>query len=175
VVVDRSVFAALLWAEPAAKLARERIRHKSLHAPVLLSHELTNVARNKCRAGVPLAAVREGLTAFAEQDIVGRIGSRPLQDAAGWAEAPLMHTTGQASGQRWTWVGSCRNWLRSRGWGRAGQRSLVSPDAGICSLRTVTEGRQGMIRADISGIQRQERWFGSTIRPRLTSGPHKGR
>jgi len=68
-VVDCSVLAALLWAEPAAKLARERIRHKALHAPVLLTHELANVARSKCRAGVPLAAVREGLTAFAEQNI----------------------------------------------------------------------------------------------------------
>ncbi|MBE7417190.1 MAG: type II toxin-antitoxin system VapC family toxin [Ideonella sp.] len=68
-VVDCSLLAAVLWAEPAAEQARERIRDRSLHAPVLLAYELANVARNKCRAGVPAAAAREGLAAFAQQNV----------------------------------------------------------------------------------------------------------
>ncbi|MDP3084537.1 MAG: type II toxin-antitoxin system VapC family toxin [Rubrivivax sp.] len=69
-VVDCSVIAAVLWAEEAAAEARLQLAGRSLHAPALLGCELANVARNKCRSGVPEAAARAGLEAFAEQRIV---------------------------------------------------------------------------------------------------------
>ncbi len=68
-VVDCSVVAALLWSEPAADEARTRMRERSLNAPSLLPYELANVARSKCRAGVPQDAAREGLAAFDERRI----------------------------------------------------------------------------------------------------------
>ncbi len=68
-VIDCSLMSAMLWAEPAADAARERTRGRSLHAPALLAYELANVARNKCRSGVPEAVAREGLAAFAEHRI----------------------------------------------------------------------------------------------------------
>ncbi|WP_326542981.1 type II toxin-antitoxin system VapC family toxin [Pseudorhodoferax sp.] len=70
VVVDCSVLAAVLWAEPAAAAAREHLAGHSLHAPALLGIELANVACSKCRSGVPDAVARAGLEAFAEQRIV---------------------------------------------------------------------------------------------------------
>lgn len=68
-VVDCSVIAALLWAEPAAEEARSRVRRRSLHAPALLGFELANVARSKCRSGVPAPVARAGLEAFADHRI----------------------------------------------------------------------------------------------------------
>lgn len=68
-VVDCSVVAAVLWAEPSAAAAQDRLATHALHAPSLLSCELANVARNKARAGVPDAVAREGLAAFDEQRI----------------------------------------------------------------------------------------------------------
>lgn len=68
-VVDCSVIAALLWAEPAAGEARSRIHRRTLHAPALLGYELANVARNKCRSGVPAPVARAGLELFAQMDI----------------------------------------------------------------------------------------------------------
>ena len=69
VVVDCSVMGAILWAEPAAIDALAQLTKRSLHAPALLVCELANVARNKCRSGVPPAAARAGLEAFAQQQI----------------------------------------------------------------------------------------------------------
>jgi predicted nucleic acid-binding protein len=69
-VVDCSVFSALLWAEPAAELAAERLSGFALHAPSLLPYELANVARSKARSGVPSADALAGLEAFAEQAVV---------------------------------------------------------------------------------------------------------
>ena len=68
-VVDCSVIAALLWAETAAAEAQARMGLRSLHAPSLLAYELANVARNKCRSGVPPAVAREGLVAFEDRRI----------------------------------------------------------------------------------------------------------
>lgn len=70
VVVDCSVLAALLWAEPAADEAAAQLAGKSLHAPALIVYELANVARNKCRAGVPADVAQAGLASFAEQRMV---------------------------------------------------------------------------------------------------------
>ena len=70
VVVDCSVMAAVLWAEPAAPQAVSLISGKSLHAPQLLAYELANVARNKSRSGVPQDDALAGLAAFAEQIVV---------------------------------------------------------------------------------------------------------
>jgi predicted nucleic acid-binding protein len=69
-VVDCSVLAALLWAEPAAGDAAALLAGKALHAPALLSYELANVARSKCRSGVPAEAARAGLQALADQRVV---------------------------------------------------------------------------------------------------------
>jgi predicted nucleic acid-binding protein len=66
-VVDCSVLAAVLWAEPAADEAFAQLRGRNLHAPTLIEYELANVARSKCRSGVPEAAARAGLEASAEQ------------------------------------------------------------------------------------------------------------
>jgi predicted nucleic acid-binding protein len=68
-VIDCSLMSAMLWAEPSADAARERTRGRALHAPTLLTYELANVARNKCRSGVPEAVVREGLAAFADHRV----------------------------------------------------------------------------------------------------------
>ena len=70
VVVDCSVMAAVLWAEPDAPLAASLLSGKSLHAPQLLSYELANVARNKSRSGSPEDDALAGLAAFAEQIVV---------------------------------------------------------------------------------------------------------
>ncbi|MDE2564973.1 MAG: type II toxin-antitoxin system VapC family toxin [Burkholderiales bacterium] len=69
-VVDCSVMAAVLWAEPAAPQASAQLAGRSLHAPALLGCELANVARNKCRSGVPEGVARAGLQAYAEQRLV---------------------------------------------------------------------------------------------------------
>ena len=69
-VVDCSVLAAIFWAEPAAADARAQLAGRSLHAPALVGYELANVARNKCRSGVPADVARAGLEAFADQRIV---------------------------------------------------------------------------------------------------------
>jgi len=63
-VADCSVIAAVLWAEPAAEHARQQMAQRSLHAPMLLVYELANVARNKCRSGVPEPVARAGLEMF---------------------------------------------------------------------------------------------------------------
>lgn len=68
-VVDCSVLAAVLWAEPAADEAFAQLRGRSLHGPALIEYELANVARSKCRSGVPEAVAAAGLEAFAEQRI----------------------------------------------------------------------------------------------------------
>jgi predicted nucleic acid-binding protein len=70
IVVDCSVLAALLWAEPAAGEAATRLAGRSLHAPALLLYELADVARSKCRSGVPTEVARAGLQALAEQRVV---------------------------------------------------------------------------------------------------------
>ena len=70
VVVDCSVLAALLWAEPAASDAAALLTGRALHAPMLLLYELANVARSKCRSGVPHEVARAGLEALAEQRVV---------------------------------------------------------------------------------------------------------
>jgi predicted nucleic acid-binding protein len=69
-VVDCSVLAALLWNEPAAGEAAGQLAGKALHAPALLVYELANVARTKCRAGVPADAALAGLVVFDEQRVL---------------------------------------------------------------------------------------------------------
>jgi predicted nucleic acid-binding protein len=69
-VADCSVIAAVLWAEPAAEQARLQMAQRSLHAPMLLIYELANVARNKCRSGVPEAVARAGLEMFNAQRVL---------------------------------------------------------------------------------------------------------
>jgi len=70
VVVDCSVLAALLWAEPAGSDAAALLAGKALHAPALLPYELSNVARSKCRSGVPAEVARAGLQSLADQRVV---------------------------------------------------------------------------------------------------------
>lgn len=68
-VVDCSVVAALLWSEAAAAEALARISERNLNAPSLLPYELANVARSKCRAGVPPDVALQGLAAFDDRRI----------------------------------------------------------------------------------------------------------
>ncbi|HNT38866.1 MAG TPA: type II toxin-antitoxin system VapC family toxin [Rubrivivax sp.] len=68
-VVDASVLAAVLWAEPAAGEARRRMAGMALHAPTLIVYELANVARNKRRSGVPDEAARAGLLMLTEHKL----------------------------------------------------------------------------------------------------------
>ena len=69
-VADCSVIAAVLWAEPAAEHARQQMAQRSLHATMLLIYELANVARSKCRSGVPEAVARAGLDMFDAQRVL---------------------------------------------------------------------------------------------------------
>lgn len=82
-VADCSVIAAVLWAEPAAEHARQQMAQRSLHAPLLLIYELANVARNKCRGGVPEAVARAGLEMFdAQRVLLHEVEPAALFDAA---------------------------------------------------------------------------------------------
>lgn len=82
-VVDCSVLAAVLWAEPAADEALARLAGRSLHAPGLLRYELANVARNKTRSGVPPEVARAGLEVFADQQVtLSDMDAEPVFDLA---------------------------------------------------------------------------------------------
>lgn len=50
-VSDASVIGALVFEEPAADTAEQLVGLTELHAPSLLTYELTNIARNKLRRG----------------------------------------------------------------------------------------------------------------------------
>jgi predicted nucleic acid-binding protein len=50
IVVDCSVIAAIIFKEPEAELARQRLTGHALHAPWLLDVELASVALKKARA-----------------------------------------------------------------------------------------------------------------------------
>ena len=60
-VVDASLIAALLFAEPEQADARERLARCQPVAPDLLPYEMANVAVNKIRRGLAEAAVRASL------------------------------------------------------------------------------------------------------------------
>ncbi len=60
-VVDASLVAALLFAEPGQTEAQQRLARCTPSAPTLLDHELANVAVSKVRRGAPEAAVRASL------------------------------------------------------------------------------------------------------------------
>ena len=68
-VVDCSVMAALLFAEPAAAQAAAQLAAHSLHAPTLLPFEIASVAATKQRQGAAAEEIAAALTDFAEQRI----------------------------------------------------------------------------------------------------------
>ena len=78
VVVDCSVLAALLFAEPQADDAAALLQRRALHAPSLLPYELASVALKKLRAGASPVEIDTALTDFAEQ----RIELHPVPPAA---------------------------------------------------------------------------------------------
>ena len=78
VVVDCSVLAALLFAEPQADDAAALLRQRAVHAPSLLPYELASVARKKQRAGASALEIDTALTDFAQQ----RIELHPVPPAA---------------------------------------------------------------------------------------------
>jgi len=69
VVVDCSVLAALLFAEPNCEEATRLLLDRAVHAPTLLPYELANVAAKKLCAGATAAEVDTALADFADQRI----------------------------------------------------------------------------------------------------------
>jgi len=79
VVVDCSVLAAMLFAEPDGGDAAVLLIDRRLHAPALLPFEITNVARTKLRGGALPSAVNDVLDEFSEMRIeLHPIPPRPL-------------------------------------------------------------------------------------------------
>jgi len=82
-VVDASVIAALLFAEPDQAVAERTLAACQPVAPDLLAYELGNVAVDKLRCGHAEAAVRAGLADFEALDItLHPIGAVPAFDMA---------------------------------------------------------------------------------------------
>jgi predicted nucleic acid-binding protein len=69
VVVDCSVFGALLFDEALRETAAQLVASRILHAPWLLDHEIANVADKKRRAGLPPARVDAGLALYEEHEV----------------------------------------------------------------------------------------------------------
>jgi predicted nucleic acid-binding protein len=70
VVVDASVICAVVFAEPEADAALQRIRHHALVAPDLLPYEVSNVALMKHRRGAPMPDMRAGLVRCLELELL---------------------------------------------------------------------------------------------------------
>lgn len=68
-VVDCSVLSAVLFEEETRDDALLMLSGKSLHAPVLLDHEIVSVALKKARGGWPEAAIALALSDYAQQEI----------------------------------------------------------------------------------------------------------
>lgn len=68
-VVDCSVLAAALFAEPTRDEAVRRLAHRTLHAPTLIEHEIASVALKKHRQGWPAASITLALSGFDQQAI----------------------------------------------------------------------------------------------------------
>jgi predicted nucleic acid-binding protein len=69
-VVDASVICAVVFDEPEAAEALERIRRHMLVAPDLLPYEVSNVAVMKHCRGTPLTDVRAGVARCLELDLL---------------------------------------------------------------------------------------------------------
>lgn len=68
-VVDASLIAALLFAEPEQPAAAHKLAQCRPLAPELLTYELANVAVNKLKRGQTEAAVRASLAGLAALDV----------------------------------------------------------------------------------------------------------
>jgi predicted nucleic acid-binding protein len=68
--VDASVICAVVFAEPEAEAALQRIRHHALVAPDLLPYEVSNVALMKHRRGAPMPDMRAGLVRCLELELL---------------------------------------------------------------------------------------------------------
>lgn len=68
-VVDCSLLAAVVFSEPERPLAEARIANRTLHAPRLLDHEMTQVALTKRRRGYAAAELLESLDDYKAQDL----------------------------------------------------------------------------------------------------------
>jgi predicted nucleic acid-binding protein len=69
VVIDCSVFAALVFREDGEAEALTRMAGRTLHAPYLMTVEMTSVAQKKLQLGASELA-REGLVKLEEADII---------------------------------------------------------------------------------------------------------
>ncbi|MDQ6683923.1 MAG: type II toxin-antitoxin system VapC family toxin [Pseudomonadota bacterium] len=69
VVVDCSIFGALLFDETLREAAAQLVAGRSLHAPWLLDHEIANVVDKKRRAGLPPERVDAGLALYEEHEV----------------------------------------------------------------------------------------------------------
>jgi predicted nucleic acid-binding protein len=83
VVVDCSVMAAMLFAEPAEGEAMALLAGRALHAPALLPFELANVGVKKRRGGATEAEVETALADLVDQ----RVDLHPVAPAAAVALA----------------------------------------------------------------------------------------
>ena len=80
-VVDCSVLSAVLFQEETRDDALALLSGKSLHAPLLLDHEIVSVALKKARAGWPEAAIELALSDYAQHDITLHRADGPAQYA----------------------------------------------------------------------------------------------
>ncbi|MEO5732289.1 MAG: type II toxin-antitoxin system VapC family toxin [Rubrivivax sp.] len=69
VVIDCSVWVALVFNEPAAQKAAALLRDKGMHAPTILAYEFANVVVSKRRSGVDAVDIERALREFAQQRI----------------------------------------------------------------------------------------------------------
>ena len=69
VVIDCSVFIALLFEEPTFETARQLVADRALHAPWLLDHEIAGVADKKRRAGASAEVVETAVALYAGFDV----------------------------------------------------------------------------------------------------------
>ncbi|MDQ2778046.1 MAG: type II toxin-antitoxin system VapC family toxin [Pseudomonadota bacterium] len=69
VVIDCSVWVALVFNEPAAHKAAALLDIKLMHAPTLLAYEFANMVTGKRRGGVDAIDIERALREFAQQRI----------------------------------------------------------------------------------------------------------
>lgn len=69
VVLDCSVLCSVLFQEAARAEALRHMSGKDLHAPMLLDHEVANVAVRKQRQGLPAESIAFALSVYASQQI----------------------------------------------------------------------------------------------------------
>lgn len=96
-IVDASVICAIVFGEPEADVALQRVRHHMLVAPDLLPYEVGNVALTKHRRGMPLADARAGV----ERCLDLELKLEPTDDLQRLELASLYGLTGYDAAYLW--------------------------------------------------------------------------